>query len=155
MHAFGATKVLRRRRTPDACVVRRPIHRVRVGFATLSTHLRAGNRVDAPPRAYCQRPGGTNRPTTMAKRKLTTAQRAAKKKRRKDYQMVFVEGKMKRVRRPPTIDELSIDEFIRQNADPNFFHAEGMWWELEESDREDSGSSSSGNGGDNADDLPF
>jgi hypothetical protein len=89
------------------------------------------------------------------KRKLTAAERAAKKKRREDYQTVFVRGKMKRVRRPPMIDGLSLDDFIRQNADPNFLHQEGMWWGLEESDGEDSASHSSKSGEDNGDDFPF
>jgi hypothetical protein len=72
------------------------------------------------------------------KRKLTAAERAAKKKRREEYRMVFINGKMKRVRRDPMIGGLTVDEFIRQNADPIFLHAEEMWWELEEDDLGDS-----------------
>ena len=34
---------------------------------------------------------------------------------------------MKRVRRPPTIEGVSVDEFIRQNPDPIFLHREEMW----------------------------
>ena len=51
------------------------------------------------------------------KRKLTTAERAAKKRRKAEFQMVFINGKQKRIRRPPTIDAMDVHEFIRRNAD--------------------------------------
>jgi len=53
-----------------------------------------------------------------AKKKLTSAQRAAKKQRKRDFMIVFMNGKQVRVRRPPTIDGLDVEEFIRRNADP-------------------------------------
>jgi hypothetical protein len=68
------------------------------------------------------------------KRKLTAAEKAAKKRRRAEFRTVFVNGKMKRVRRPPMIDGMDADEFIRRNADPIFLHAMEMWWLLEEPD---------------------
>lgn len=40
---------------------------------------------------------------------------------------IFIGGKQKRVRRPPTIDGLSVDEFIRRNADPIWLHQNEMW----------------------------
>jgi len=40
---------------------------------------------------------------------------------------IFVNGKQKRVSRPPMIDGLSIDEFLRQNADPIWLHQNEMW----------------------------
>ena len=52
------------------------------------------------------------------KRKLTPAEKAAKKLRQREYMTVFINGKQKRIRRPPTIDGLPVDEFIRRNADP-------------------------------------
>ena len=36
------------------------------------------------------------------KKKLTPAQKAAKKKRQKEYMTIFVNGKQKRIKRPPT-----------------------------------------------------
>ena len=66
------------------------------------------------------------------KRKLTAAEKAAKKRRRAEFQTVFIGGKMKRVRRPPTIDGMDVEEFIRQNADPIFLHEEGLWWLMED-----------------------
>lgn len=65
------------------------------------------------------------------KRKLTAAEKKAKQKRREEYETIFVNGRMKRVRRPPTIDGMSVEEFIRANADPIFLHQEEMWEKLE------------------------
>ncbi len=53
------------------------------------------------------------------KRKLTAAEKAEKKRRRKEYMTVFMNGKQKRVKRPPTIEGMDVEEFIRQNADPS------------------------------------
>jgi len=56
----------------------------------------------------------------MAKRKpkLTAAERAEKKRQRKEYMTIFIKGKQKRVKRPPTIEGMDVDEFIRRNEDP-------------------------------------
>jgi hypothetical protein len=62
-----------------------------------------------------------------AKRKLTAAERAARRRRRREFEIAFVNGRQKRVRRPPTIDGLSAGEFIRRNADPVWLHENGMW----------------------------
>ena len=59
------------------------------------------------------------------KKKLTSAQRAAKKQRKKDFMTVFMNGKQVRVRRPPTIHGMPVEEFIRQNADPIWLHQHG------------------------------
>jgi hypothetical protein len=40
---------------------------------------------------------------------------------------IFINGKQKRVRRPPTSDGMDPDEFIRRNADPIWLHQNGMW----------------------------
>ncbi|WP_200348909.1 hypothetical protein [Halochromatium glycolicum] len=69
----------------------------------------------------------------MAKKskKLTLAQKRAKKKakeeRQKKYMWVFINGKQVRVKRPETIDGVDIDEFIRNNADPIWLHQNEMW----------------------------
>lgn len=68
----------------------------------------------------------------MGKRKLTADERAAKERRKAEFQTVFVGGKQKRVRRPPTIDGMSVDEFVRRNPDPIFLHEMEMWWLMEE-----------------------
>lgn len=65
------------------------------------------------------------------KRKLTPAEKAQKKKPRAEYMTVFMNGKQKRVRRPPTIDGMDVDEFIRRNADPIWLHQNGMWEDIE------------------------
>ncbi len=61
------------------------------------------------------------------KRKLTAAEKAARKLRRQQFQTVFVGGKMTRVRRPPMNDGLSVEEFLARNADPLWLHQNGMW----------------------------
>lgn len=65
------------------------------------------------------------------KRKLTAAERLAKKERQKKYQWIFINGKQVRVKRPETIDGMAIDEYIAINADPIWLHQNGMWECLE------------------------
>jgi len=65
------------------------------------------------------------------KKKLTPAQKRAKKKakkeRQKKYMWVFMNGKQVRVKRPEKIDGVDPDEFIRNNADPIWLHQNEMW----------------------------
>ena len=67
---------------------------------------------------------------TKRKRKLTTAEKAEKKRRQKEYMTIFVNGKQKRVKRPRTIDGMDVDEFIRKNADPIWLHQNEMWEDM-------------------------
>ena len=71
------------------------------------------------------------------KRKLTQAQKAAKKKRQKEYMTIFINGKQKRVKRPVTIDGLDVDEFIVRNADPIWLHQNEMWEYMDLEDEEE------------------
>ena len=66
------------------------------------------------------------------KRKLTAAEKAGRRRRRKKIMTIFVHGKMKRVRRSPTIGGVPVDDFIRQNADPIWLHENEMWEYMEE-----------------------
>jgi hypothetical protein len=61
------------------------------------------------------------------KRKLSAKEKAEKRRRRKEFMTIFVNGKQTRVKRPPTIDGMDIDEFIRTNADPIWLHQNEMW----------------------------
>jgi uncharacterized protein YnzC (UPF0291/DUF896 family) len=61
------------------------------------------------------------------KRKLTAKEKAEKRRRRKEYMTIFVNGEQKRVKRPETIDGMDIDEFIRRNADSMWLHQNEMW----------------------------
>jgi hypothetical protein len=61
------------------------------------------------------------------KKKLSPAQKAAKKKRQKEYMTIFVNGKQKRVKRPPTIDGMDVDKYIMRNANPIWLHQNEMW----------------------------
>ena len=73
--------------------------------------------------------------TQMArqKKKLSPEQKAAKKKRQEEYMTVFINGKQKRIKRPPTIDGMDVDEFIRRNADPIWLHQNEMWEYIDQS----------------------
>lgn len=71
------------------------------------------------------------------KRKLTAAEKAEKKRRRREYMTVFINGKQKRVKRPPTIDGIPVDEFVRRNADPVWLLENEMYEELDEEVQED------------------
>ena len=70
------------------------------------------------------------------KRKLTPAEKAEKKRRRSEYMTIFVNGKQKRVKRPPKIDGMDVDEFIRRNADPIWLHQNEMWEYMEEAEED-------------------
>jgi len=45
---------------------------------------------------------------------------------------IFIHGKMKHIRRPPQLDGVDVDEFIRRNADPIWLHQNEMWEDIEE-----------------------
>ncbi|MCK5214307.1 MAG: hypothetical protein KAR05_03025 [Candidatus Omnitrophica bacterium] len=67
-----------------------------------------------------------------AKKKLTAsrkrARKEAKSERQKKYMWIFMNGKQVKVKRPPTIDGLDVDdEYIKQNADPIWLHQNEMW----------------------------
>jgi hypothetical protein len=64
---------------------------------------------------------------TKQKRKLTLAQKSAKKKRQKEYMTIFINGKQKRVKKSPNIEGMDIDEYIKRNADPIWLHENEMW----------------------------
>jgi len=66
------------------------------------------------------------------KRKLTPAEKAEKKRRRREYMTIFINGKQKRVKREPTVDGIPVDDFIRMNADPVWLLQNEMYEELYE-----------------------
>jgi hypothetical protein len=61
------------------------------------------------------------------KRKLTTAEKRAKAERRAQFVTIFVHGKQKRVRRPPAVEGIPVDEFILRNAVSIWLHQNEMW----------------------------
>jgi hypothetical protein len=67
------------------------------------------------------------------KRKLSSAEKAEKKRRQKEYMTIFINGKQKQVKRPPTLDGMEADAFIRRNADLIWFHQNEMWEYMTES----------------------
>ena len=74
---------------------------------------------------------------TRRKKKLTPEQKAAKKKRQQEFMYVFINGKQKRVKRPPTIEGMDADEFIRRNADPIWLHQNEMWEYIDQNNDEE------------------
>jgi uncharacterized protein YnzC (UPF0291/DUF896 family) len=68
------------------------------------------------------------------RRKLSAAEKAEKRRRRKEYITTFIHGKQKHVNRPPTVEGLDVDEFIRRNADPIWLHQNEMWEYMTETD---------------------
>jgi 16S rRNA U516 pseudouridylate synthase RsuA-like enzyme len=72
------------------------------------------------------------------KRKRTPAENAEKRRRRKLYMTVFIGGKQKRVRRPPAVEGLPVDEFIRRNADPVWLCDNEVWELLDHEEETDS-----------------
>jgi hypothetical protein len=60
------------------------------------------------------------------KRRRTPAEKRTRRAREKKYMSIFINGKQKRVPRPPTIDGLPVEEFIARNADPIWLHDNGF-----------------------------
>jgi len=75
------------------------------------------------------------------KKKLTAAQKATKKKakaeRQKKYMWVFMNGKQVRVKRPPTINGMDVDEFVQNNADSIWLHQNEKWEYIKADEDED------------------
>lgn len=71
------------------------------------------------------------------KRKLTAAQKRDRKKRRQEFMTVFMNGKHKRIRRPPTIEGMDVDEFVKRNADPIWLHQNELWEYMSEETADD------------------
>lgn len=74
------------------------------------------------------------------KKKLTAAQKRARKKakqeRQRKYMWIFMNGKQVRINRPPTIDGMDPDDFIRQNADPIWLYQNEMWEYIDSDDND-------------------
>lgn len=62
---------------------------------------------------------------------MRNTDKEAKRRRRGEFMTIFIGGKQKRVRRPPTIEGMDVDEFIRRNADPIWLHQHELWEYIE------------------------
>jgi hypothetical protein len=69
------------------------------------------------------------------RRKLTTAEKRARRERQRKFMTIFLNGKQKRVPRPELIDGLPVEEFIARNTDPIWLRQNGLW-ELMDPERE-------------------
>lgn len=63
----------------------------------------------------------------MSKRKRTFAEKRARRERKKKFTTVFINGKQKRVPRPPLLDGLSVEDFLARNADDIWLHQNELW----------------------------
>lgn len=70
------------------------------------------------------------------KRKLTPKEKTEKKRKRLEYMTIFINGKQKRVKRPPTIEGIDSEEFIKKNADPIWLHQNEMWEYIDQNDND-------------------
>ncbi|MEX0867102.1 MAG: hypothetical protein WD030_07065 [Pirellulales bacterium] len=61
------------------------------------------------------------------KRKLSKAEKKAKRLRKQQYETIFINGKQKRVKREPLIDGHTVDEYIAINADDVWLHQHGYY----------------------------
>jgi RimJ/RimL family protein N-acetyltransferase len=71
----------------------------------------------------------------MGKPKLSARERSEKRRCKREFMTIFINGKQKRVRRPQTIEGLPVEEFMRRNADPIWLVQNEEWellYELEE-----------------------
>jgi len=60
-----------------------------------------------------------------------------RRKRRKEFVTVFMNGKQKRIRRPPTIEGMDVDDFVKRNADPILLHQNELWEVMSERSADD------------------
>ena len=74
------------------------------------------------------------------RRKLSAAEKAEKRRRRKEYMTIFINGRQKLAKRPPTIEGLEVDEFIHRNADPIWLHQNEMWEYMDQTEEEEQNS---------------
>lgn len=61
---------------------------------------------------------------------MTPAEKAQKTIRQMKYITISINGKQKRVIRPPTIDGIDFDDFIQRNADPIWLNQNEMWEDI-------------------------
>ncbi len=89
-------------------------------------------------------------------RAQATKRRAAKAKRRKEHEIVFINGKQVRVKRPPMVDGIPVDEFLARNADPIWLHQNELWHLMpDEATGGERESDATASAGDDRGDIPF
>jgi len=50
---------------------------------------------------------------------------------------VFINGKQRQIKQPPTIKGMDAEEFIRRNANPIWLHQNEMWEYIDQNEDED------------------
>lgn len=69
--------------------------------------------------------------------------------------IIFVNGKQKRIPRPPMIEGLTVEEFLERNAPPLWWHQQEMWESMPEPPIDDHPSASSDRSPPGDSDVPF
>jgi hypothetical protein len=64
---------------------------------------------------------------------VKAARKIAKLEHQKNYEMVFINGKQVRVKRPQLIEGIPVDEFISQNSGVIELHQNEMWEDIDDS----------------------
>ena len=73
-------------------------------------------------------------PKKTLSKELRKIRRDRKIEQRKKYKFIFINGKQVKVKREPEIDGTSVDDFIKENADPLWLHQNGLWHLIETED---------------------
>ena len=100
-----------------------------VSGRTRPSPTRASSGAWAKPRLSFRANDGEKESKPVSQRKRTAAEKRARRQRKKQFMTVFINGKQKRVPRPPLVDGLPVEEFLARNADPLWLH-ENERWEL-------------------------
>jgi hypothetical protein len=61
------------------------------------------------------------------KKKLSLAQKRAKAEQQVKHQWIFMNGKQVRIKKPPTVYGIPVNQFIEENADSIWLHQNEMW----------------------------
>jgi hypothetical protein len=69
----------------------------------------------------------TSRGEQRMRRKRTAGEKRARREQKKKFMTIFINGKQRRVPRPPLIDGMPVDEFMARNADPIWLHQNELW----------------------------
>lgn len=64
---------------------------------------------------------------TRRTNKLSATRRTEKRQRREQFTTVMMSGRQTRMRRPPTVEGIDVEEFFRRNATAVELHQEELW----------------------------
>jgi len=71
---------------------------------------------------------------TRRKNKLSATRRTEKRQPREQFTTVMMSGRQTRMRRPPTVEGIDVEEFFRRNATAVELHQEELWYLIDTDD---------------------